>query len=261
MDFRRNKLVRLLILKPYMLLCITKGKIWENFKFNCNKRKYFNKDKRLYYGLAGVKFYLPECDTDLIQRSIVVNNSYYEEEILKRVKAIVNNAENMIALDIGANIGNHSLFFAKELKYKEVHAFEPIESTYNILIKNVDYNNYRKKIITYKVGVGDKETKASIDKIYEGNRGGTSIKENINGNLLVRSIDSYSFKNVGFLKIDTEGFEDKVLLGASDTIDKFRPIVWVEVRENNLNFVSKYFFDKNYKCVYQSWENRIYVPE
>jgi len=59
----------------------------------------------------------------------------------------------------------------------------------------------------------------------------------------VRSLDEYSFRNVGFLKIDVEGHELAVLRGASDTIYRARPNVLVEVEEQHRRGALKEAFD------------------
>jgi hypothetical protein len=44
----------------------------------------------------------------------------------------------------------------------------------------------------------------------------------------VRSLDSYDFENVGFIKIDVEGFEEAVLWGGIETITRDKPIMYIE---------------------------------
>ena len=47
--------------------------------------------------------------------------------------------DNGIAIDVGANIGNHSIFFSKF--FKKVYSFEPQESVFKLLENNVNMNN------------------------------------------------------------------------------------------------------------------------
>lgn len=53
--------------------------------------------------------------------------------------------ENKIVVDIGANIGNHTVFFANVCKAKKVYSFEPQEKVFEILKKNVEINKFNKK--------------------------------------------------------------------------------------------------------------------
>ena len=48
-----------------------------------------------------------------------------------------------------------------------------------------------------------------------------------------RTLDSYGFSNVGFIKIDVEGFEAAVLAGARDTILRERPVMQIELEEQH----------------------------
>ncbi|WP_233707638.1 hypothetical protein, partial [Helicobacter cetorum] len=70
-------------------------------------------------------FYVPNYPLDPIQNDIVDKGTYFEIEILKELKDILTppppnnqksalNKEGLYILDIGANIGNHSLYFALE---------------------------------------------------------------------------------------------------------------------------------------------------
>jgi len=47
-----------------------------------------------------------------------------------------------VVFDIGANVGMYSLFFAKYWPESKIYAFEPVEDTYNILLKNIELNNF-----------------------------------------------------------------------------------------------------------------------
>jgi hypothetical protein len=48
-------------------------------------------------------------------------------------------------------------------------------------------------------------------------------------------LDSFSFDNVGYIKIDVEGFEEFVLKGARETIMKSRPMIWIEMSPGHLS--------------------------
>jgi FkbM family methyltransferase len=51
----------------------------------------------------------------------------------------------------------------------------------------------------------------------------------------LRTLDSFQFRDVGFVKIDAEGHELQILQGASDTISLYRPHLMIEVRQNEVS--------------------------
>ena len=109
-------------------------------------------------------------------------------------------------------------------------AFEPVESFLECLVKNV--NSDRLKI--EHVALGDIETSANMNITLE-NMGHTHIDPGSigNGTTLVRTLDSFEFHNVDYIKMDCEGFEYKVILGAKQTICESRPIVVVEQKPHD----------------------------
>jgi hypothetical protein len=84
----------------------------------------------------------------------------------------------------------------------------------------------------------------------------------------VKPLDDFALSDVTFIKIDVEGHEVEVLIGASETIKKWRPYVLVEVADRNLQTVDRYFDSITYRKVTLteligvagSDQNRIYIP-
>ncbi len=65
----------------------------------------------------------------------------------------------------------------------------------------------------------------------------------------VATIDSLA-ESVDFIKMDIEGMEDKAIEGAVNTIDKYRPICYIEIVKTNANFVLEFFY--HFYLVYNS---------
>ena len=82
------------------------------------------------------KIYLPNYPIDLIQRYIVATKNYWEYEFLEKLDKYIK--EDSVILDIEANIGNHTLYWANERKAKKIYSFEPVELTFDILKKNIE---------------------------------------------------------------------------------------------------------------------------
>ena len=91
------------------------------------------------------------------------------------------------------------------------------------------------KINFYNVALGDKATQVNMaQKISEYSRGDAVM---VNGKskhpktkVKMDTLDSYDFKDVDIIKIDVEGFELRVLQGATNTIKKHRPVIQCELR-------------------------------
>ncbi len=59
-------------------------------------------------------------------------------------------------IDIGAGIGDSTLYFASKSNVRKVFAFEPVKNNFDKLVSNIDINsNYKEKIDVYNYGLGD----------------------------------------------------------------------------------------------------------
>ena len=164
-------------------------------------------------------------------------NGRYEDSILCILELFFNKnlaqVNKNIALDVGANIGNHSIFLSKF--FKEVHSFEPNPFTYDILTINSKYAAPNNNIISYKIGISDKECTLPFS-INRTNFGNSKIDFENNSNkdqilIEVQSIDKIDYfkeKNISLIKIDVEGHEINVLRGAKKTIKSHKPIILFE---------------------------------
>lgn len=66
---------------------------------------------------------------------------------------------------------------------------------------------------------------------------------------------------IDFMKIDVEGFENEVLLGAGELIKRDRPIIFVEVFEKNRNAVEKTIHHLGYVLKEKWGDNYLFLPE
>ena len=127
-------------------------------------------------------------------------------------------------LDIGANVG--AIAQMLEANGLDVIAFEPQPAIYNLLKKNFFGE-------AYNCALGDEETIAAMPRLrYEerNNFGGVSLNtRGILGyiEIPVKRLDSFNFEDIGFIKLDVEGYEEKVLRGGEELIKKYKPILYV----------------------------------
>jgi FkbM family methyltransferase len=163
----------------------------------------------------------------------------YEEYESKLILRNVN--KNSVAVDVGANIGYYTLLLAKICK--KVYAFEPDKNCFEILVKNIKENKLN-NVVAMNKAVSDKEGKEyfMVDKENLGNSR-IDVRCQMSD---VRKIETISlnslFKNIkiDLIKIDTQGWEPKVVKGAKRIIKKYRPILFLEYSpksyvENNLD--------------------------
>ena len=134
-----------------------------------------------------------------------------------------------VALDIGANVGLWTRSLVKN--FQQVIAFEPVALFHECLSKNVVASNLQLE----SVALGDKNTTATMN-ITEGNTGHTHIDPESmgQGDTLVKTLDSFNFENVDYIKMDCEGFEYRVIQGGLETIKRCRPVVVIEQKPHDM---------------------------
>lgn len=164
-----------------------------------------------------------------------INESHFVELVTKILKP------GDVVLDLGGNIGTHSLFMSNlVLDSGRVITFEPQSLTYSILQNNVLLNN-RKNIYTYKFACSDRDFETISmqpfnfvgDSINNG-----ALRVDLNGSAgdlaLTRAIDSFNFEKLNFIKMDIQGSEVKALTGAKKTISKHKPYMFIEIEQQHL---------------------------
>lgn len=195
-----------------------------------------------------VRFYVPNYPCDYIQREIVENNRFYEEDLLKFLDNYIPN--NAIIFDIGANIGNHSMYWAVKRNAEKIYAFEPVNETFNTLCKNIEINNLEKIITPMNIGLSNEHSNAEIIFYDYTNIGGTGLRQTNAGNLGIKleALDSLdlSLDRIDFMKIDVEGHEVKTLKGSINTIKKFKPTIFIESIDPHFNEVKEIMKDLGY---------------
>lgn len=153
---------------------------------------------------------------DHIGRQIAVKG-YYELPMLQFIK---NNIPKGNYIDAGANIGNHSVYFAKECGCK-CYSFEPDIENFKLLIENTKGLD----VLSYNIGLSDKFDVMGIHR----NTDNMGMNKLIEGNeISVNKLDSLGIGSVKLIKIDVEGMEYEVVKGAEETIRQFNPALFIE---------------------------------
>lgn len=197
--------------------------------------------------IGSAKFYVPNYPIDLIQSEIVENSTFYEIDLLIELQPYIK--KNAVILDIGANIGNHSVYWAVRSYAKKIYSFEPVEDFFKILKKNIEINQLNDKVKIFNIGLSNQKINGSILEYHRDNIGETRIKQDSNGNLMLDRLDNITFEDntIDFIKIDVEGHELEVLQGARETLLKYRPVVFVEISSENKTKVHEYLTKLGYR--------------
>ena len=183
-----------------------------------------------YINIEGLK--IEGIEGDYVFETIREKNNFYENELLNKWKRYL--SDSKVVFDVGANLGNHTLFWAKKLNTDVIYSFEPYIPNFERLLHNVQ-NNFLDNVYPINKAMGKKEGYTCVKEFHEDNYGGTTLNEEIqsDGEIEVITIDSFvkekKIESVDFIKIDTEGYEVSVLDGAQKTISKYYPDLWIEV--------------------------------
>ncbi|GAA4051552.1 FkbM family methyltransferase [Parerythrobacter jejuensis] len=172
-------------------------------------------------------------DLDVIQQ-VHRKGELYEPEELAIIKGTWDqHHEGGAFLDVGANVGNHALFAAMVLGADKVIACEPQDAAARILETNAALNHVADRIAIHRVGLSDSAGQASVESASN-NLGAARLTQGKGGIELVTGDALVGDQPIGFIKIDTEGFELPVLRGLSGTIARDHPPLFVEVETANL---------------------------
>lgn len=216
-------------------------------------------------------------NNDALALGSVSINKEWEPHITKFVKIYNSLYSIQNIIDIGANIGYHTLLFSQEVKEK-VFAFEPQIQNFQLLEKNIK-NNDIQNVIIYNLACGDVncDIKMPIVEIKNNskiiNMGDFTPNVGINNNCSITQsilLDDIISSQIDLIKIDVQGWEKKVLLGSYNLLKKYKPILIVEfewfqlkktdttceelfnfIRSNNYYiFYLEYIYPSDHICVH-----------
>jgi len=166
--------------------------------------------------VAGI--YLPDGEAHMPQY-LTNSGGVYQPRQLNRSLMFVTNWE--LAIDIGAHVG----MWAKCLvqKFNRVVAFEPMPQMRACLERNVISD--RLQVIPIALGNDHGAVSFNYDEAHSG---ATHIDMKKTGLMPIGKLDDFKLTGVGYIKIDTEGFELNVLEGARATLEASKPVIIVE---------------------------------
>lgn len=150
---------------------------------------------------------------DLIGRAVRQTKNYYEHRLLTFIKSKASFSKGVI-VDVGANIGNHTMFFANNFDLKVI-SFEPYPSNFQLLTENVSLNSKNSQVTCIDLALSNEEYYYSFENVHQTNMGMVDIKSKIETNGLKTSKLSKLIEDeIAILKIDCEGQSSNVLKDA-----------------------------------------------
>lgn len=160
--------------------------------------------------------------------------------------------DGMTVVDIGSNIGYYAILESKIVgKRGKVIAIEPIKRNFQCLLKNMEINHlsnvtainvaFSNKKGMLRMGNGNCSNKSHV--LGDESQTMLNVEEvpAVRGDELLKSIT-----NIDLLRLDVEGYEDLILEGCYETIQKFSPDILVEIHipllgnERFQNLISKF---------------------
>lgn len=165
---------------------------------------------------------------DLVGHQINLRGRYERDEldVVMQLLDRIDTRPRDLCLDIGANIGNHALYFASH--YAQVLAFEPQPRTFRLLQLNAELVP---NLQCRNVGLSDAAGHAFID-LPAGNAGMARVSESGGGTRCeLQTLDAAlvgDARRVSLIKIDVEGHEARVLRGARQVLQRDQPVVLLE---------------------------------
>lgn len=174
--------------------------------------------------------YLPDNGVDYIQTYIFNQKLPYERDMLVDMCARLQ--EGDIVLDVGANVGNHTLYLAG-IGQARVLAFEPNQHLADAICQSVTLNHFQDRIQVNIVGVGERGGLAAFDKEVPDNLGAQALTLG-EGPIEIVALDEQQIdRPVRMIKIDVEGMELPVLKGAEAIIRRDSPIIYIECADED----------------------------
>jgi len=179
----------------------------------------------------------------------------YEQNLIKTFLNEIPADRRGKVLDIGANVGNHSLEFSRA--FNSVESFEPNPMLWAQFEKNIKLNNIM-NVNLHKVGLSDFDSELILYMIDKPNHGLGTFSTVEQYDLPIKATSKCTVHNgskflseigvgqVDAVKIDVQGFEPEVMKGLYEVLLRDKPIIWFEIGEGTIKKIDTYSKLKNF---------------
>ncbi|HYH39848.1 MAG TPA: FkbM family methyltransferase [Azospirillum sp.] len=177
------------------------------------------------FTLDGERFRFRIAEGNLGLDMFLVSGRFFEQAELEFLRGRVPSGGTVV--DVGANIGNHAVYFGRFLRPSRLIPVEPNPQAVRRLTENLALNG----IVPDARGLGKAvgATAGSLGLTLP--KGADLVLERLQGtgDIPVLPLDDLIDGPVDFLKIDVEGMEMEVLAGARRILSEQRPLIFIEV--------------------------------
>ena len=185
-----------------------------------------------------------DADSDILKTVLITKR--FEPELALLARSYVVTGHDVI--DVGANVGFYTVLFSKALQDGgRVLAIEPASSAIDCLRKNLQSNDCLANTIVFEGVASDKKGRYALNRI-PGKEEYSSLGRICHPSVLefepvVQAVEGESIDDLvlrfglkpGMMKIDTEGSEPLVILGAAATLEEFHPVIMMELSADLLS--------------------------
>lgn len=188
----------------------------------------------------------------------IVDHGYWSKDDIDLLKSLVRHRiekqGSAVFYDIGANIGTHTLAIAKTFAADvKVRSFEAQRQIYQMLCGTMALNGLS-NVHAHNAAVADEAGHSIeielLDYNASNNFGALELIPPLKsdqagvskvGSEVVRTVSVDSFgEKVDLMKIDVEGMEDRVIMGSRNTIERYSPILFIEIHKTNAESIIEY---------------------
>lgn len=150
---------------------------------------------------------------------------------------ILKQRKNATVIDIGGNIGIHSLCWARRNPGLASHVFEPSRSTAAILRRNIERNGLEAAITVHELALSNKCGEAAFfecsDCAFSSLKDTRRVAVTTETKVTVQSLDYWISMNpiqrIDLVKIDVEGLEHEVVMGGEQVLRAYKPHIFIEI--------------------------------
>lgn len=189
-------------------------------------------NKEIYYCPEGTKNKHPYLFAFMATINQIINLDQYKiSELVK---------DGFSIIDAGCNIGVFSIFANHIFPNNNIYAFEPNNVNFQIFKKTIDANQLSTRIHCFNEALGNRKCSKNLKLSKDPLASGSAMEDSriiqnkdyfssSSVSVNVTTIDDFVRENniskIDFIKIDSEGYEKNILLGAKNTIQRFHPII------------------------------------
>ena len=231
-----------------------------NFYSKKNNIKFFQ------YNYHGKKFKLFPFE-NATDNKIIISSRKHDSHELKFLESL-NKTNNSVFLDIGANMGYYSIM-SSEFGFDKIYAIEPLTNMHKRIQEHIEMNNLNKLVCLIPYALGDKIKNITLFE-EPSNYGGSSLikhpkrtfASNIKMITLGKLIKDNLIKHIDAIKIDVEGYEDRVLmpffLNSSTTLWPKLVIIEHSHRLEWVDDIIQWMLNNDYVLVFKGKGNSIF---